>query len=1167
MNCPPHPAAGIFKMVLIAGGARKPSSACTARWPQYARDDKWGSRLAWPTGEPMRCLKCGSDIPAGKKFCGDCGTPLANHCPQCGADNPPGKRFCGDCGTALVATIASAQPTSALDSGDILISGEETASEGERKTVTALFADIKGSMELMESLDPEEARAIVDPALNLMIDAVRRYDGYIVQSTGDGVFALFGAPVAHEDHPQRALYAALRIQEDIRRYGEGMRAKGQAPLQVRIGINTGEVVVRSLKTGSGQAEYTPIGHSTSLAARLETLATPGAIVISDSTRRFVEGYFQLKDLGRTAVKGVSEPVELFEVTGLGPLRTRLQVAARRGLTRFIGRDTEMAQMCHAFDLTRQGHGQIVAAMGETGVGKSRLLYEFKAVSEPGCLVLEAYSVSHGKASAYLPVIELLREYFHIAADDDERGRREKIAGRVLMLERSLEDTLPYIFTLMGFQEGSDLFAQMDPQVRRRRTQEAIKRILLRESLNQPLVVVFEDLHWIDSETQAFLNYMVDAIANARILLLVNYRPEYRHDWGSRTYYTQLRLDPLGRESASEMLSALLGDEPELEPLRRLIAERSEGNPFFIEEIIQALFEQGALARNGSIKLTRPLANIKVPATIQAVLASRIDRLPPNEKELLQTIAVIGREFPLQLIREVTGKPQPDLDRALRVLQSGEFVYEQPAFPEPEYVFKHALTQEVAYNSVLIERRKLLHNRAGAAIESLYASRLDDHLEELVRHYSRSDNATKAVEYLRLASAQALKRSHHTEAIAHARAALELLPKIPSASDRADAEFTLQSTLAMALMPVLGFAAPEVGVAWERAAVLARQNRPAQLTFVVVGGLCAFYTQRADHRRANQLANEMLEIAATEKNEALLMEGHFALGGSLFWLGRFAESLKHVRLGSVVRSGSSPVNYHGADTPAFALAYQASCFWQLGFPDQAMKMCSQALARVDSLSHPFAAASARLNVVEALLHVSAELGLQQAERIVAISAEHGFRHLETIGKTFRIMAILDRRADSKLLTELAALIRGQAEFGARLAFPMKCMALAKGYGEIGEPEQGLTLVDEALNFIEETSEYQMNAELHRLKGQLLLLQTQSNFHEAERWFRTAIDIARVQQAKSLELRAATSLSRLLASQHRRDEARTMLAEIYNWFTEGFDTADLKNAKALLDELSD
>jgi predicted ATPase len=639
----------------------------------------------------------------------------------------------------------------------------------------------------------------------------------------------------------------------------------------------------------------------------------------------VEGYFELKDLGKTSVKGVTELVELFEVTGLGPLRTRLQAAARRGLSRFTGRDAEMAaQMRRALELARQGHGQVFAAMGEPGVGKSRLFYEFKTVAQSGTLTLEAYSVSHGKASAYFPVIELLREYFQIAAGDDERRRREKIGGRVLMLERSLEETLPYIFTLMGVQEDRDPLAQMDPQVRRQRTQEAIKRILLRESLNQPLIVVFEDLHWIDSETQAFLNCIVDAIANARILLLVNYRPEYRHDWGSRTYYTQLRFDPLGRESAGEMLSGLLGDEPELEPLRRPIAERSEGNPFFIEEIIQALFEQGALARNGSIKLTRPLADVRVPATVQAVLASRIDRLSPNEKELLQTTAVIGREFALPLIRRITGKPEADLERGLRALQTAEFVYEQPAFPDPEYVFKHALTQEVAYNSVLIERRKLLHESAGAAIEALYASRLDDHLEEVARHYSRTDNAYKAVEYLSLAGAQALKRSHHTEAIAHTRAALELLPKVPSSSERADAELRLQSNLGMASMQVLGFAAPEVGEAFERAATLARRSRPGQPSFIILGGLHAFYLARADHIRANQLANEMLEIAAAEKSEALSIDGYYALGVSLFWLGRFAESLKNLRLASVVRPGLSPVNIFG-DTVALASAYQASSY--------------------------------------------------------------------------------------------------------------------------------------------------------------------------------------------------------------------------------------------------
>jgi hypothetical protein len=407
-------------------------------------------------------------------------------------------------------------------------------------------------------------------------DAVHRYGGYIVQSTGDGIFALFGAPVAHEDHPQRALYSALRMHEAMRHYGERLRADKGLNLQVRVGVNIGEVVVRNIQTGTEHTEYSPIGHSTSLAARLQTLATPGSTVISGQMRGLVEGFFQLRGLGPTRIKGVSEPVELFEVTGLGPLRTRLQRAAGRGLTKFIGRQREIDVLKHAADQSLTGRGQVVAVMADPGVGKSRLFYEFKATSASGWMVLEAYSVSHGKASAYLPVLELLSAYFEISREDDERKRRERILGKVFGLDRNLEDALRYLYSMHGIAESGDSLAQMDAQVKRRRTLDAIKRILLRESINQPLMIIFEDLHWIDSDTQALLNLLVDGIANARILLLVNYRPEYRHEWGSRTHYTQLRLDPLGPESAEDMLTTLLGEAKELIPLKRLIIERTQG---------------------------------------------------------------------------------------------------------------------------------------------------------------------------------------------------------------------------------------------------------------------------------------------------------------------------------------------------------------------------------------------------------------------------------------------------------------------------------------------------------------------------------------------------------------------------------------------------------------
>ncbi len=431
-------------------------------------------------------------------------------------------------------------------------------SDGERKTITALFADLKGSTALIEGLDPEEARAIIDPALQLMMDAVHRYEGYVAQALGDGIFALFGAPIAHEDHPQRALYAALRMQEEMRRYSDQSRLKGGTPLQMRVGINTGEVVVRSIRKDDLHTDYVPVGHSTNLAARMEQMATPGSILITDYTRRLVEGYFELKTLGAAQIKGVEELLNVYEVLGAGPLRTRLQVAARRGLTRFVGRQSEMAQMQHALMQAKAGHGQIIGVMGEPGLGKSRLFYEFKQTSQSGCLVLEAYSISHGKASPYLPVIELLKSYFQLQPQDDERTRREKVGGKVLMLDRSLEETLPYLFSLLGIDEHQSNLQQMDAQIRRRRTFDAIKKLFLRESLNQPLLLIFEDLHWIDSETQGFLDTLSEGIASAKILLLVNYRPEYRHEWGQKTYYTQLRLAPFGRAEAEEFLDALLG---------------------------------------------------------------------------------------------------------------------------------------------------------------------------------------------------------------------------------------------------------------------------------------------------------------------------------------------------------------------------------------------------------------------------------------------------------------------------------------------------------------------------------------------------------------------------------------------------------------------------------
>jgi predicted ATPase len=881
----------------------------------------------------------------------------------------------------------------------------------------------------------------------------------------------------------------------------------------------------------------------------------------------IEGYFQLKELGKTSIKGVSEPVELFEVIGIGPLRTRLQAAARRGLTRFIGRDGEMAQMRHALELTREGRGQVVAAMGEAGVGKSRLFFEFKAVAEGGCLVLEGYSVSHGKASAYLPVTELLREYFGITSDDDDRTRRERILGKVLGLDRSLEDTLPYLYSLFGIPEAGDSLAQMDPQIRRRRTQEVIKRILLRESLNQPLIVIFEDLQWIDGETQALLNLLVDAIASARILLVVNYRPDYHHDWGSRTHYTQLRLDPLGRESAAEMLSALLGDEPELEPLRRLIADKTEGNPFFLEEIVQALFEQRVLTRNGSVKVTHPLSAIKIPPTVQAVLASRIDRLPPIEKELLQTLAVIGREFTLPLILRMTGASEAEVERLLSDLQSAEFIYEHPAFPDPEYSFKHALTQEVAYNSVLIERRKLLHERVAEAIESLYANGLEDRFAELAHHYGRSSNLLKAVEYLGRAGQQALQRSAYSDAIAKLHAAIDLLQKLPRSTDLLGRELQLQLELVQALIGFQGWAAPDTELTYGRVCDLAERLSESYEFASGLWGLWVVNLLRAQLPQARDLAEKLVRLAEGVQEPALSVPAYLALGPTLTWLGEVSEAGRYFEKAMSIydprHHGSVARLYGGVDPRIFSFGYWLWTLWHLGYPDKALQLSKEAFALAHALSEPHSQAFAL--TFAAYLHQcrrEVDETEQRVQSLISISEKHGLPNYLAWATILRGWTVSQRGCHSEGISEMHdGLIALQAT-GEQTSSAYHLTVLVEQCHKSGRMAQGSQFLTTAFNLVEAKNIRLYEAEVHRLRAELLVAVDED---QAERCFRRAVDVARSQGTKSLQLRASLSLARLLGKQGRRDEARTTLAEIYNWFTEGFDTRDLQEAKQLLNEL--
>ena len=677
--------------------------------------------------------------------------------------------------------------------------------EGERKQVTVLFADLKDSLELIRDLDPEAAQQLLDPALHAMMDAVHRYEGTVNQVLGDGIMALFGAPIAHEDHALRACYAALAMQAALRDYAEEVRRTHGLAMQSRIGLNSGEVVVRTIHNDL-HMDYSAVGQTTHLAARLEQLAPPGTILLTAATVRLVEGLVRVKAWGPVPIKGLAEPVEVWELLGVSGMRRRLQTARARGLTHFVGRQTELAILHAALAQAGAGHGQVVAVVGEAGVGKSRLVDEFvQAAHTQGWLVLDSAAVSYGQATPYFPVLDLLRRYCHLEEREDAGTIQAKVTEQVLTLDAALQDTIPALLALLDALPADSPFLQLDAPQRRQHTLAALKRVLLRQSQVQPLLLVCEDLHWLDTETQALLDSLSESLPTARLLLLVNYRPDYRHGWGSKTYYTQVRLDPLPPASADTFLQALLGDDPSLAPLTPLLIQRTEGNPFFLEESVRTLVETGALVGEpGAYRMAHALPTMQIPATVQAVLAARIDRLPLEEKRLLQTAAVMGTEVPLALLQAVAELPEEALRLGLTHLQDAEFLYEASLFPELVYTFKHALTQEVAYGSLLQERRRALHARIVEALEALAGDRVVEQVERLAHHALRGEVWDKALAYCRQAGEKAMARSAYREAVGYFEQALSALPHLPETRDTREQAIDLRLALRHALRPLGDF---------------------------------------------------------------------------------------------------------------------------------------------------------------------------------------------------------------------------------------------------------------------------------------------------------------------------------------------------------------------------
>ncbi len=943
----------------------------------------------------MICPRCQHENGAAAKFCEQCASALARVCTNCGTQVSPIAKFCSHCGHStgqsvvnyLSAHSQAVRPQTAQPIPEnFLTSPAELA--GERKQVSVLFADITGSLALISGQDPESAQAILNPVLEQMIEAVHRYDGTVNRILGDGIMAIFGAPVAHEDHAVRACYAALMMQDSVAKLADRADQPHHKPLKIRLGLNSGEVVICAI-SNELDMEYTVIGEAVHVASRMEQMARPGSILTTKKTIRLAEEYVTARSLGPLPVKGLAEPEEVYELIGAGPARTRLQAATIRGLTQFVGREAELDELRRAQQLADAGSGQLVAIIGEAGVGKSRLVHEFthanRLLGLLGWLVLESTSISHGKATSYLPVIALLKGYFGIQDRNELQEIRRKVVEKTLALDGRLEPTLPALLALLDVPVDDQSWHALDPIQRRRRNIDAVKGFLLREASKQPVLLIFEDLHWADNETQELLDALVSALGAARLMLLVSYRPGYQHDWGSKENYHQIRLSALPARDTRYLLEALLGDDPTLASLKQLLIARG-GNPFFIEETVRSLVETQYLAgERGHYRLMRPTGTIQVPPTVRAILAARIDRLLPADKNLLQIASVAGREIPFAVLRPMAGLTEGALGDALDRLQAAGFLYESGFFPDVEYSFVHALTHEVTYDGLLRMRRRALHARLVETIETMYPDRIGEHIERLAQHAVRGELSEKAVRYLRQAGLKALSRSALENGRVWFEQALAILEKLPESKDNIELAIDIRFDLRNALHPLghlercldhlqrvqaqatqladkrrlgqassficqyyrlLGELGPAIE-AGERAMAIADELDDLSLRTIISGHLGAALAARGDHQRAAQMLSAAVERLrgdlASDTMGTTGIQGVFRrvyLVCSLAELGEFDRALRLAEEAVEIARAANHVYslafaYYGAGT---VLALQGEVPRGINVLEQGLELC-------------------------------------------------------------------------------------------------------------------------------------------------------------------------------------------------------------------------------------
>jgi predicted ATPase/class 3 adenylate cyclase len=1096
----------------------------------------------------MLCPKCGADNRESAKFCDGCGAPLLAHCPSCGIVARAGARFCDSCGAALLAVAPVTGANASLAS-----------TGGERRHLTVLFSDLVNSTAIASQLDPEEWREIVASYHRAAANAITQFGGYVAQYLGDGVMAYFGWPEAHDNDAERAALAGLAILENLPALNEDPR---RPRLSARVGIDSGTVVV-----GTGVGHSVEIfGDTPNIAARVQTAAEPGVLLVTDGVLRLISGMFTVEDRGPQTVKGIRRPLNLYRVVQPSGVRDRLSaVAATRGLTRFVGREEELRACLTRWDRVTEGEGQTILIVGEPGMGKSRLVQRFHEQIEgtPHTWLDCAAGALHQNTPFYA-VMDMLRQGIPLRGDLNS----EQQLGN---LEKSLEitglkpsDAVPLIAPLLNLAVPDKYPAlTVPPEQQRRRLLAALVQWVLGTARIRPLVIVFEDLHWADPSTLEAIQLLAEQSPTVPLLLIFTARPEFRAPWPLSAQHVQLMLNRLSPHSVREIVAQLADRARPLPTMIETVVERCGGVPLFVEELTRSVLESGGNA----------IAS-EIPATLHDSLTARLDRLG-DAREIAQVASVIGNEFSWELLSAITKIDGEKLQAALRKLGNSEMVFVQGMPPEANYRFKHALIRDAAYQSLLRSKRQECHRKIAETLERGVVA-VNTRPELLAYHCTEGDLKEQGISYWQAAAHQAAQRSANAEAISHLTNALTILKSFPETASRAQRELALQVALAVPLMLTKGYAALEVEQVYSRARELWQQVGDSPQFFPMLFGLWAFYSVKADYRTACELGEQLVRLAENAQDPALLVEAHAARGNTLSFLGQLELAREHleraITLYDPQQHGSHAFVY-GQDPGVHALSYETLTLWLLGYPDQARKRSQEAFALARQLSHPYSSAFALVHVLY-IHRFSRQLKPTEdrANELVALSSEHGFPITLAVGAVHRGWALSEQGLGEEGIRHIRQGIDTWHATGSTLFFqPFLLSMLAEALWKVGTPEQGLAALAEAQSIVNQTGECFWEAELYRLKGELTL---QSSVprpsvkiqDKAEECFHTAIDISRRQSAKSLELRAVTSLSRLLLQQARSAEAGDKLAGIFGWFTEGFDTADLKEALALSKSVS-